>query len=196
MSASAFIEDPEELVKLTVTTDRAQFPAAVSPIDSLYRTKGSVPTASSSGQVLVTAQGEGIQIYSTADSKCLRSWTFPANVRFACPAKYLAKQDGDSDSYVYVVLDTADGISSKDQGAVVWRWTDRGIDSVGLDDKISTTLSAPIFSLEPGVTTAGHLLVVHRDGSLTLTNAQLSKVYATKSPVSGQTQLIWYQPIA
>ncbi|KAJ2063379.1 hypothetical protein GGI17_001740 [Coemansia sp. S146] len=195
MSASAFIEDPEELVKLTVTTDRAQFPAAVSPIDALYRTKGNGPTASSSGQVLVTAQSEGIQIYSTADSKCLRSWTFPANVRFACPAKYFAKQDGDSDSYVYVVLETADGISSKDQGAVVWRWTDRGIDSVGLDDKISATLSASIFSLEPGVTTAGHLLVVHHDGSLTLANAQLTKVYATKSPVSGQTQLIWYQPI-
>ncbi|KAJ2832192.1 hypothetical protein GGI24_001324, partial [Coemansia furcata] len=93
MSASAFIEDPDELVKLTVSTSRAQFPAAVSPIDALYRTNGNRPTVGSSGQVLVTAQGEGIQIYSTSDSKCLRSWTFPANVRFACPAKYLAKQD-------------------------------------------------------------------------------------------------------
>ncbi|KAJ2349335.1 hypothetical protein GGH91_000874 [Coemansia sp. RSA 2671] len=196
MSASAFIEDPEELVKLAVTTDRAQFPAAVSPIDALYRTgANSTHSTSSSGQILVTAQGQGIQIYSTADSKCLRSWTFPANVRFACPAKYLAKQNEDTDSHVYVALDSGSDISSKDIGAVVWRWTDRGIDSVGLEDKISANFTAPIFSLEPGVTAAGHLLVVHCDGSLTLANAQLSKVYATKPPASGQTQLVWYQPM-
>ncbi|KAJ2492136.1 hypothetical protein IWW37_001713 [Coemansia sp. RSA 2050] len=195
MSVSAFIEDPEELVKLTVTTDRAQFPAAVSPIDGLYRTRGSAHSASSSGQVLVTAQGQGIQIYSTADSKCLRSWAFPASVRFACPAKYSAKQSDDADSHVFVALDSGGDTSSKDLGAAVWRWTDRGIDSVGMEDKISANFTAPIFSLEPGITAAGHLLVVHRDGSLTLTNGQLSKVYATKPPVSGQTQLVWYQPI-
>ncbi|KAJ1670264.1 hypothetical protein GGF38_001645, partial [Coemansia sp. RSA 25] len=195
MSASAFIDDPEELVKLTVTTGRAQFPAAASPIDALYCTQGNGPAASSAGQVLVTAQGEGIQIYSTADSKCIRSWTFPANVRFACPAKYLAKRDGESDPYVYVALDSGDDIPSQDQGAVVWRWTDRGIDSVGLEDKISAKLSAPILALEPGVTAAAHLLVVHRDGALTLTSAQLGKVFATKPPVAGQTQLIWYQLI-
>ncbi|KAJ2746650.1 hypothetical protein GGI20_001151 [Coemansia sp. BCRC 34301] len=197
MSASAFVDDPEELVKLTVTTDRVQFPAAVSPIDALYRMQGEVAAAAgAAGQVLVTAQGEGVQIYSTADSKCVRSWTFPANVRFACPAKYLAKQGGESDPYVYVALDSGDDITSKDRGAVVWRWTDRGIDSIGLEDKISVQLSAPVFALEPGVTAAGHLLVVHCDGSLTLTNTHLGKVYATKPPVAGQTRLIWYQPIA
>ncbi|KAJ2002280.1 hypothetical protein GGI04_000295 [Coemansia thaxteri] len=195
MAARAYIEDPEVLAKFTASTDKAQFPVAVSPIDAIHHVKGSVP-ASPSGQALVTAQGEGIQIYSTVDSKCLRSWTFSPSIRFACPAKYYSRQDeaqGDTTSYVFVVLSSGDDISSKDQGTVLWRWTDRGINSVGIEEKIELRLAAPAFSLEPGVTAAGHLLVVHCDGSLTLTNHHLSKMHATKSLVPGQTQLIWYQ---
>ncbi|KAJ2890310.1 hypothetical protein GGI21_006216, partial [Coemansia aciculifera] len=107
----------------------------------------------------------------------------------------MAKRDVESGPYVYVALESGDDILSQDQGTVVWRWTDRGIDSVGLDDKISAKFSAPIFALEPGVTAAGHLLAVHCDGSLTLANVQLGKVFSTKPPMAGQTRLIWYQPI-
>ncbi|KAJ1990106.1 hypothetical protein GGI25_004008 [Coemansia spiralis] len=198
MSGSAYLDDPEEIAKFTATTSSTQFPAAISAIAPLYRLEdgGMAAPSDSSSQILLTIQGEGIQIYSVLDSKCLRSWTFPPSVRFACPAKYLAQnsiKSKTSDSYVYVVLDASDGIISQNQEGVVWRWTDRGIDSIGLEDKIEASFTSPIFALEPGATRAGHLLVVHSNGSMTLSGHDLSKVFSMSSPVSGQAQLLWYQ---
>ncbi|KAJ1836487.1 hypothetical protein LPJ63_000275 [Coemansia sp. RSA 2711] len=197
MAEKTYIDDPEELVEFAATTNHLQLPAAASPIDPLYRSKHHA-LANASNQVLVTAQGEGVQIYSSSDSKCLRSWTFPPGVRFACPAKYHAKYTDEGtlgDSYVYAVLDSGDGIESKECGTVVWRWTDRGIGSVGLEDKIEVKYAGPIFALEPGVTAAGHLLVVHTDGSLLLATQDLEKRHQLACPVPGKAELVWYQPI-
>ncbi|KAJ2358554.1 hypothetical protein GGF43_000732 [Coemansia sp. RSA 2618] len=197
MADRAYIDDPEELVEFTATTSSLQLPAAASPIDPQYRlADGSLASASS--QVLVTAQSEGVQIYSTTDSKCLRSWTFPPSVRFSCPAKYFAKYSDEGtigDSYVYAALDSGNGIGSKDRGTVVWRWTDRGIGSIGLEDKIEAKLGEPIFALEPGVTASGHLLAVHRDGSLTLATQDMEKRHQLVCPVSGKPEVVWYQII-
>ncbi|KAI7830938.1 hypothetical protein BX661DRAFT_90705 [Kickxella alabastrina] len=198
MPGSAYIENPEELAKFTATTTTSQFPAAVAPINSLYHLSADASATTPSNQVLVTVQGEGIQIYSTTDSKCLRSWTFPPSVRFTCPAKYFVKYDSEgstASSYVYAVLDSGEGISSADQGTIMWRWTDRGMESVGLEDKIDAKFTSPIFALEAAVTSAGHLLALHRDGSMTLTTQDLDKVYGFSSPVSGESQIIWYQPM-
>ncbi|KAJ2284378.1 hypothetical protein GGH14_000090 [Coemansia sp. RSA 370] len=197
MADRAYIDEPEELVEFTASTSSSQLPAAVSSIDPLYSSTSSSLT-SASNQVLVTAQGEGVQIYSATDSKCLRSWTFPPSVRFACPAKYYAKYTDEGaigDSLVYVALDSGDGISSKDSGTVVWRWTDRGIVSVGLEDKIEAKLGGSIFALEPGVTSDGHLLVVHKDGALTLATQDLEKRHQLTCPVSGKSEVVWYQII-
>ncbi|KAJ2161596.1 hypothetical protein GGF46_001366 [Coemansia sp. RSA 552] len=192
MTDKARIDDPEELGEFTATTTAShQLPAAVSPIDSLHRSQ-----ASTSNQVLATIQGEGIQIYSTTDSKCLRSWTFPPGLRFACPAKYLAKYNDEGeigDSYVYAVLDSGDGVDDTARGAVVWRWTDKGIGSVGLEDKLSATFSSSIFALVPGATAGDHMLAIHRDGSLTLADESLGVKCQLQAPVSGAVETIWYQ---
>ncbi|KAJ1735621.1 hypothetical protein LPJ61_000459 [Coemansia biformis] len=196
MADRAFLDGPEVLAEFTASTSGAQLPAAASPIDSLLRPASGTAGAASS-QVLTTVQGEGIQIYSTADSKCLRSWTFPPGVRFACPAKYRARYTDAGeigDSFVYVALDAGDGIADGDRGAVVWRWTDRGIGSIGLEDRLDATLDSPVLALEPGATAAGHMLVVHRDGSATLTSEALKTVCRRAAPVcSGTSEAIWYQ---
>ncbi|KAJ1737359.1 hypothetical protein LPJ72_000565 [Coemansia sp. Benny D160-2] len=195
MPQSAYVEDPEELAKFTATTNAFQFPAAISPIACLYQQEKGTISSDLENQVLVTVQGEGIQIYSTLDNKCLRSWTFPPNTRFACPAKYLTiGRDGDSGSaYVYVALDSGDGVDSQHSGAVVWRWTDRGIGSIGVEDKIEAAYKSPIVSLEPGATRAGHLLIVHSDGGMALARGDLTKTFelSTTTPCLGR--LIWYQ---
>ncbi|KAJ1664528.1 hypothetical protein EV178_004041 [Coemansia sp. RSA 1646] len=196
MSGSAYVEDPEELAKFTATTSNTQFPAAISPIAPLYRLEEGTISSAPENQVLLTVQGEGIQIYSVLDNKCLRSWSFSPGTRFACPAKYSASSSSEGESgasYVYVSLDSGDGVESQNKGAIVWRWTDRGIDSVGLEDKIEATYSSPIFSLEPGATRAGHLLAVHSDGTMTLSCQNLSKTCGLSATVPGQAQLIWYQ---
>ncbi|KAJ2783347.1 hypothetical protein GGI15_002609 [Coemansia interrupta] len=196
MAERAYIGNPDELVKFTASTTELQFPAAVSPISSLYRLSAEGQATVPSNLVLVTAQGEGVQIYSTNDSKCLRSWTFPPNVRFACPAKYFAKYDDAGcigTSFVYAVLDSGDDVTDKNQGAVVWRWTDRGMESTGLEDKISMEYASPIFGLEAGVTMAGHLLAVHKDGSLTLATEDLKKVHGFSTSIAGDATVVWYQ---
>ncbi|KAJ2773422.1 hypothetical protein IWQ57_001297, partial [Coemansia nantahalensis] len=140
--------------------------------------------------------GEGIQIYSAADSKCLRSWTFPPGVRFACPARYRAQytESGEiGDSYVYVALDAGDGISDSDRGAVVWRWTDKGIGSIGVEDRLEATLRRPVLALEPGATAAGHMFVVHRDGSTTLTSEALEERSHHAAAAGEAGEAIWYQ---
>ncbi|KAI8324961.1 hypothetical protein GQ54DRAFT_35286 [Martensiomyces pterosporus] len=194
---SAFIDDPAELARFTATTDSTLFPAAVSPINSLYRSNtGAQSETTGSDQVLVTAQGEGIQIYTTSDSKCLRSWPFPPSVRFACPAKYFRRADEEGkalDSYVYVALSSGEGISTKDQGAVVWRWTDKGIESVGLEDKIEARYTAPVFAIEPAATAAGHIVTIHTDGSLTLAAQDLAKAFSLSAPAPGKARTLWCQ---
>ncbi|KAJ1965251.1 hypothetical protein GGI12_000901 [Dipsacomyces acuminosporus] len=202
---NAFIDDPAELAKFSATTNSTLFPAAVSPINPLYRaaratTNGDSTNSSggggSSDQVLVTAQGEGIQIYSTTDSKCLRSWSLPPSVRFACPAKYFKRVDPDgseTDSFVYVALNSGEGIASKDEGTVVWRWTDKGIDSVGLDNRIEARYAAPVFALEPGATSAGHIIAMHTDGSLTLATCDLEKAFSFRATAPGDARTLWYQ---
>ncbi|KAJ1799907.1 hypothetical protein LPJ59_001498 [Coemansia sp. RSA 2399] len=193
MPGSAYVEDPEELAKFTASTNTTQFPAAISPIAPLYRLEEGTTSSASENQVLLTVQGEGIQIYSVLDNKCLRSWTFSPSTRFACPAKYSASSSKEAESYVYVALDSGDGVGSQNKGAVVWRWTDRGIDSIGLEDKIEAIYSSPVFSLEPGATRAGHLLAVHVDGTMTLSRRDLSKTFGLSATVPGHAQLIWYQ---
>ncbi|KAJ2807877.1 hypothetical protein H4R20_001093, partial [Coemansia guatemalensis] len=196
MADRAYIDGPEELAELTATTNNTQFPAAISPIGSLFCPGSSSAASSSGSQVLATVQGEGIQIYSVADSKCLRSWAFPPGVRFACPAKYFARytdEENACDSYVYAALDGSDSSDTKGLDAAVWRWTDKGVVSVGLEDKKTATYTSPIFALEPGVTAAGHLLVVHRDGSLTLSGEEMQELYRISFPVSGSAEAIWYQ---
>ncbi|KAJ2708539.1 hypothetical protein H4R19_004692, partial [Coemansia spiralis] len=189
---------PEVLAEFSVGTSSTQLAAAASPIDPLYRQADG--GGSSSNQVLVTAQGEGIQIYSAVDSKCLRSWTFPPGVRFGCPARYRAQYTSSGemgDSYVYVALDAGDGVSDSNRGAVVWRWTDTGIGSIGLEDRIDATLRSPVLALEPGVTAAGHMLVVHRDGSATLTSEAIEERchHAVTVGSDGATEAIWYQVV-
>ncbi|KAJ1822200.1 hypothetical protein LPJ56_000936 [Coemansia sp. RSA 2599] len=198
MSESAYIGNPEELAKFTATTTSAQFPAAISPIDLLCPFSTAEAPRVESNKVLVTVQGEGVQIYSTTDSKCLRSWTFPPSVRFACPAKYLPKYNSEgeiTDSFVYAALDSGEGVSDANRGAVVWRWTDKGMQSVGVEDRIDVVCSSPILSLETGVTPAGHLLAIHRNGSLTLSTQELQSVHELKLPVAGSPEVIWYQLI-
>ncbi|KAJ2849703.1 hypothetical protein IWW36_002430 [Coemansia brasiliensis] len=195
MADRAYIDDPEELVEFTVTTSGLQLPAAASSIDPLYSTAAKT-LVDPSNQVLVTAQGEGVQIYSAADSKCLRSWPFPPGVRFACPAKYLARRtEAGDDSLVYVVVDSEEDASAGGSASTVWRWTDRGIDSVGLEDKLEASYSSSIFALEPGVTSVNHLLILHKDGSLTLAMQDLEKRYHLSCPVAGKPETIWYQVI-
>ncbi|ORX72805.1 hypothetical protein DL89DRAFT_320569 [Linderina pennispora] len=169
---TAYIDDPLELVKQKATTSAALFPAAASAIDGLYRTGGS-------------SKGQGIQIVTTTDSKCLRSWTFPPSVRFACPAKYYGKSG--SDSLVYVALHAGDEIGPDEQGCVVWRWTDKGIESVGLEEKISHTLPRSVFGLEPNITRDGHLLAIHTDGTMALFQGSVADKDA---------QVVWYQMVA
>ncbi|KAJ2510506.1 hypothetical protein GGI11_005465, partial [Coemansia sp. RSA 2049] len=96
-------------------------------------------------------------------------------------------------AYVYVALDSGDGVDSQHSGAVVWRWTDRGIGSIGVEDKIEATYKSPIVSLEPGATRAGHLLIVHSDGGMALARGDLTKTFelSTTTPCLGR--LIWYQ---
>ncbi|KAJ2857574.1 hypothetical protein J3B02_000915 [Coemansia erecta] len=197
MSESAYIVNPEELAKFTATTTSAQFPTAISPIDPLCHFSAAETSQAESNKVLVTVQGEGVQIYSTTDNKCLRSWTFPPSVRFACPAKYLSKYNSEgkiADSFVYVVLDSGEGVNDTNKGAVVWRWTDKGMQSVGIEDRIAVTYSSPIFGLETGVTPTGHLLAVHSNGSLTLSAQELQSVCELKLPIAGgNPEVIWYQ---
>ncbi|KAJ1741640.1 hypothetical protein LPJ78_002913 [Coemansia sp. RSA 989] len=192
MADRAYIDDPEELVEFKVTTGGLQLPAAASSIDPLYSSAAKA-LAGPSNQVLVTSQGEGVQIYSATDSKCLRSWPFPPGVRFACPSKYLFRrtEEGSDNSLVYVVVDSEEDNSA----STVWRWIDRGIDSVGLEDKLEANFSSSIFALEPGVTSANHLLILHKDGSLTLATQDLEKRHHISCPVQGKPETIWYQVI-
>ncbi|KAJ1933266.1 hypothetical protein EC988_009176, partial [Linderina pennispora] len=190
---TAYIDDPLELVKQKATTSAALFPAAASAIDGLYRTGGS-SKVSGSNQVLLTTQGQGIQIVTTTDSKCLRSWTFPPSVRFACPAKYYGKSG--SDSLVYVALHAGDEIGPDEQGCVVWRWTDKGIESVGLEEKISHTLPRSVFGLEPNITRDGHLLAIHTDGTMALLSAGLEPMFELQGSVADKdAQVVWYQMV-
>ncbi|KAJ2552005.1 hypothetical protein EV175_003477 [Coemansia sp. RSA 1933] len=199
MSRGAYVEDLEELAKFTATTSTAQFPAAISPIAPLYRLEEGSTSTAAENQVLLTVQGEGIQIYSVLDNKCLRSWTFSPSTRFACPAKYStsgnsgSKGSGSDEAYVYVALDSGDGVDNQHKSAVVWRWADRGIDSVGLEDKIEAKYPSPIFSLEPGATRAGHLLAVHTNGAVTLSDQDLNKTFGMNATTPGQVRLVWYQ---
>ncbi|KAJ1910633.1 hypothetical protein H4219_006161, partial [Mycoemilia scoparia] len=96
------------------------------------------------------------------------SWTFPPTTRFACPALYLSNpssgsQEGES-RYVFVVLDQDKGIiPTKTQrngdtqgggGKIVWRFRDKGVDSLEVgDSKQVYNIDRSIFGIE-GLTPA------------------------------------------
>ncbi|RUS15226.1 hypothetical protein BC937DRAFT_92721, partial [Endogone sp. FLAS-F59071] len=60
--------------------------------------------------------------FQTTDQKCIKSWSTPPNLTFACSAKYHTKN---ASRHVYAVVASGSDVLPKEEGKVVWMWHDK-----------------------------------------------------------------------
>ncbi|OZJ06564.1 hypothetical protein BZG36_00489 [Bifiguratus adelaidae] len=155
----------------------------------------SVPLSSADAEakvddlVLLTTQGEGIELYNTNDQKLLKSWTCSPDVSFACSAVYIKT---DAAERVFAVVQGGNEISEEDSARVLWQWneatTAKTVSTSLVNGNVSTKtehkFSEPIYALECDPRYPSKLIMVSKAGNITMfdthTMHQITSASATQ----------------
>ncbi|KAG0337832.1 hypothetical protein BG000_004886 [Podila horticola] len=180
------LEDPFQLASFSSTTHHHQHPQAV----SCSPEKEARSTDDSENNLLVVAvQGEGVQLFNTADQKCILSYSSPPGYSFAGSAQTLHKA---THRNVYAVVAKGTDIPTKEEGKVIWMWRDET--SSDKDAEISEDAAVKpstarknvqkfdrkIHQLFVSSLLPNHVVLTNTDGSLSLVTEDLKRVVNTK----------------
>ncbi|KAG0257599.1 hypothetical protein DFQ27_005040 [Actinomortierella ambigua] len=167
--------------------------------------------------LVVAVQGEGVQLFNTADQNCIHSYSTPPGFTFQSPAKTILK--GKGTRHVYAVIGKGTDITAKEEGKVVWMWKDESVASKKADSQEKSTTamdideeasSSPspsrtstatktvkkfdrsIHELFVSAALSNHILLVNTDASISLVTDDLKRVVSTtKESVSAEATLAW-----
>ncbi|KAG0317426.1 hypothetical protein BGZ97_005435 [Linnemannia gamsii] len=147
-----------------------------------------------SGLLVVAVQGEGVQLYNTADQKCILSYSTPPGYSFAGSAQTVHKS---TLRHVYAVVAKGTDVTAKDEGKTVWMWkeesstpssvaaaadTDMAVDTVKASSarKVVHKFDHKIHQLFVSALLPNHIILANADASISLVTGDLKRVINTK----------------
>ncbi|KAF9968091.1 hypothetical protein BGZ70_006753 [Mortierella alpina] len=187
------VDDPFLLASFSSTTHQHQHQPAVSCTPE--GRDGLVHAEESSELLVVAIQGEGVQLYNTADQKCVLSYSTPPGYSFSGSAQTI--QRSEHVRHVYSVIAKGTDVPAKEEGKVVWMWKDESSTSVTSlamadaameEDTVKPTAAAKsvhkfdrqIQQLFVSPLLPKHVLLSNTDGSISLVTEDLKRVVSTK----------------
>ncbi|KAG0228218.1 hypothetical protein BGX31_006682 [Mortierella sp. GBA43] len=148
---------------------------------------------SSSSLLIVAIQGEGIQLFNTADQKCVLSYSIPPGYSFVGSAQTLLESPRLRN--IYAVIAKGTDIPAKEEGRVVWMWKhettssapivpvtdDMQVDPVDSSSARKTVhkFDRTIHQLFTSPLLPDHVLLTNVDGSISLVTEDLKRVIKT-----------------
>ncbi|KAF9923738.1 hypothetical protein FBU30_006198 [Linnemannia zychae] len=189
------VNDPFLLASFSSTTHHQQQQQAVScsPEERDSRTVDSNNDEDSS--LLVAAvQGEGVQLFNTADQKCILSYSTPPGYSFAGAAQTVLKS---TLRHTYAVVAKGTDITAKDESKTVWMWkeessipssvaatadSDMAVDIVQPSSAKKTVhkFDHKIFQLFASTLLPNHIILVNADATISLATGDLKRAITTK----------------
>ncbi|KAG0262296.1 hypothetical protein BG011_000124 [Mortierella polycephala] len=187
------VDDPFLLASFSSTTHHRQQQQAVSCTPEERNTE-LAQDEDQSNLLVVAIQGEGVQLYNTADQKCILSYSTPPGYSFAGSAQTHHKSAQLRN--VYAVIAKGTDIPAKEEGKVVWMWRDEssassslvGSDSAMAEDTVKPSTARKtvhkfdrkIHQLFVSPILPDHVLFTNTDGSISLVTEDLKRVVNTK----------------
>ncbi|KAF9209458.1 hypothetical protein BGZ49_004303 [Haplosporangium sp. Z 27] len=188
------VDDPFLLASFSTTTHQSQQRHAVfcTPEENDFTKE---QEEDSSNLLVVAIQGEGVQLFNTADQKCILSYSTPPGYSFTGSAQTLQKSEKLRN--VYAVIAKGTDIPAKEEGKVVWMWKDESSSVVGStaanddsemqDDTVKPSTARKtvhkfdrkIHQLYVSRLLPNHVLLTNEDGSVTLVTEDLKRVVKT-----------------
>ncbi|KAF9325909.1 hypothetical protein BG006_010629 [Podila minutissima] len=180
------LEDPFQLASFSSTTHHHQHHQAVScsPEKEFRSTEGGEDNL-----LVVAVQGEGVQLFNTADQKCILSYSSPPGYSFAGSAQTLHKA---THRNIYAVVAKGTDIPTKEEGKLIWMWKDETSSDKDIDmseDAVVKPSTArknvqkfdrKIHQLFVSSLLPNHVVLANTDGSLSLVTEDLKRVVNTK----------------
>ncbi|KAI1294080.1 hypothetical protein EDD11_008260 [Mortierella claussenii] len=188
------IDDPFLLASFSSTTQRHQQQRAVSCTpeggDIAHNREDD-----SSSLLVVAIQGEGLQLFNTADQKCVLSYSTPPGYSFTGSAQTLYKSDKLRN--VYAVVAKGTDVPAKEEGKVVWMWKDESSavaqttassSENAMEEDVVKSSSArktvhkfdrKIHQLFVSSLLPNHVVLTNVDGSISLVTEDLKRVVVT-----------------
>ncbi|KAF9144515.1 hypothetical protein BG015_000080 [Linnemannia schmuckeri] len=187
------VNDPFLLASFSSTTHHHQQQQAVS-CSPEERDTTPANYEEDSGLLVVAVQGEGVQLYNTADQKCILSYSTPPGYSFAGSAQTLHKS---TLRHVYAVVAKGTDVTAKDEGKIVWMWkeesstpssvaaaadSDMAVDTVKPSSarKAVHKFDHKIHQLFVSALLPNHIILANADASISLVTGDLKRVINTK----------------
>ncbi|KAF9902849.1 hypothetical protein EC991_004508 [Linnemannia zychae] len=196
------VNDPFLLASFSSTTHSRQQQQAVScSLEEKDTRSGNHSEDEDSGLMVVAVQSEGVQLYNTADQKCILSYSTPPGYSFAGSAQTLYKSNM---RYVYAVVAQGTDITAKDEGKTVWLWkedlstpssvaaaadSDMAVDSVKPSSarKAVHKFDHKIHQLFASALLPNHIILANVDASISLVAGDLKRVINTQELLAAPT---------
>ncbi|KAF9112728.1 hypothetical protein BGX27_002903 [Mortierella sp. AM989] len=188
------VDDPFLLASFSTTTHQNQQRQAV-----CCTPEAKEPTRDqeddSPSLLVVAIQGEGVQLFNTADQKCILSYSAPPGYSFTGSAQTLQKSEKLRN--VYAVIAKGTDIPTKEEGKVVWMWKDEsspvsdsvvsnGDSAMQVDSVKPSTARKTVHKFERNIhqlfvspLLPNHVLLTNTDGSVSLATVDLKRVIST-----------------
>ncbi|KAI9495131.1 hypothetical protein BDB00DRAFT_816053 [Zychaea mexicana] len=180
------LEEPFSIARFHNVIDSSdaskQFTIGLNPLEhSIVADPNEESITDDSDLVLVAVQGEGIKLYSTADQKCIKSWTTPPGLVLGGSAIHRVSESTD---YTFALVTSGKDIPKKEHNRIVWMWKN------GTDNRVAKTLDERIHSMHVSPALPSGVIFVNQNGSIALMNNDLDRTLAkTTSPISGT--VVW-----
>ncbi|KAK3844272.1 MAG: hypothetical protein J3R72DRAFT_438433 [Linnemannia gamsii] len=197
------VNDPFLLASFSSTTHHQQQQQAVScsPEERDTRPANHSQDDEDAGLLVVAVQGEGVQLYNTADQKCILSYSTPPGYSFAGSAQTSHKS---TQRHVYAVVAKGTDIVAKDEGKTVWMWkeesstpssiaaaadSDMAVDTVKSSSarKAVFKFDHKIHQLFVSALLPNHIILANANASISLVTGDLKRVINTKELLAAPT---------
>ncbi|KAK5816955.1 hypothetical protein F5H01DRAFT_276649 [Linnemannia elongata] len=170
------VNDPFLLASFSSTTHHHQQQQAVS-CSPEERDTTPANYEEDSGLLVVAVQGEGVQLYNTADQKCILSYSTPPGYSFAGSAQTLHKS---TLRHVYAVVAKGTDVTAKDEGKTVWMWkeessTPSSVAASADSDMALDTFDHKIHQLFVSALLPNHIILANTDASISLVTGDLKR---------------------
>ncbi|KAF9898772.1 hypothetical protein BX616_003625, partial [Lobosporangium transversale] len=189
------VDDPFLLTSYSSTSHRHQKLQAVHCTPE-QRNVVQVKSEEEHGSCLlaVAVQGEGVQLFNTADQKCVFSYSAAPGYSFTGSAQTIQKSG--KLRHVYAVIAKGTDVPTKEEGKVVWRWVDETstasdpsilnnndvIESVRKPSSARKTVhkfESEIYQLFVSSLLPNHAVLVNKDGSLVLVTEDMKRIVSS-----------------
>ncbi|KAF8939234.1 hypothetical protein EDD21DRAFT_366681 [Dissophora ornata] len=189
------VDDPFLLASFSSTTHNQQQHQAVSCTPEGRHSVSEKEGEEDSSLLVVAIQGAGVQLFNTADQKCVLSYSTPPGYSFTGSAQTLYKSAHLRN--VYAVIAKGTDVTAKEESKVVWMWKDESTssslvsvaeaDSAMHEDVIKPSSARKtvhkfdrrIHQLFVSPLLPSHVVLTNSDGSISLVTEDLKRVVNT-----------------